>query len=76
MNCFFCDKELDVGNSDVPPKWYGEYENSKLLKVVCKECIGKKVGKEPWTSFSKKRTEGGIKGKTINMSKVDEVSVN
>jgi len=48
MKCCICSKEVDVEKSNLPPKWYGKYQNAKLLDVICAECIKKKENKQKW----------------------------
>ena len=48
MKCCHCEKEIDVGKSPVPPKWFGKYSNADLRKVICAECIKTKDGMEKY----------------------------
>jgi len=41
MKCYTCDKEIDTDvvfdNKELI--WYGYYCNTKLVRVICRECI-------------------------------------
>jgi uncharacterized protein YfaT (DUF1175 family) len=39
MKCLHCNDEVDVKTNDIPPRWYGHYENAKLVKLMCVECL-------------------------------------
>jgi hypothetical protein len=46
MKCCKCDKSIDIEKHQIPPQWFGQYECSKLIKVICSECI--KKAKNNW----------------------------
>jgi len=37
--CCICKKELDISKSPVPPLWYAKYSGSKVIQVICSDCI-------------------------------------
>ncbi|MEI6514632.1 MAG: hypothetical protein WCO77_01530 [bacterium] len=39
MKCLSCNNEVDVKKNEIPPRWYGHYENAKLAKIMCVECL-------------------------------------
>lgn len=41
MKCCKCNKEVDINENEIPPKWFGMYVACELKKVVCAECIKK-----------------------------------
>ena len=47
MKCCKCQKELDVNENEIPPKWFGMYTITGLQKVICGECI-KKPENDDW----------------------------
>ncbi|MEI6563071.1 MAG: hypothetical protein WCO42_02050 [bacterium] len=39
MKCLKCNDEVDIKKNEIPPRWYGHYENAKLAKLMCVECL-------------------------------------
>ena len=39
--CRICKKEIDISKNQVPPIWFGKYNNEKLISVICIECLKK-----------------------------------
>jgi hypothetical protein len=48
MKCCICDKEIDIRNNKVPAQWFGKYISSKLVKVICLNCIIKAENLVKW----------------------------
>jgi len=39
IKCCFCGEEIDITKSEIPAAWFGRYKCSKLLEVICSDCI-------------------------------------
>jgi len=48
MKCCVCAKEINIERNEIPPKWYGRYQNAKPIDLICAECISKKENREKW----------------------------
>lgn len=50
MKCCGCNKEINlkISYKDGQPTWYGKYQGSICVKVICRECITDPEKKEEY----------------------------